>query len=205
MWWHVGENLLKISEPSGQDVQLAPRSRKQRFIVVGIALLALVVGLWAFLPAVNRWASASATVPMSRLRIATVTRADLVRDVSVEGRVIAAVSPTLYAPAAGTITLQVEAGASVTEGQLLARINSPELTNLLRQAQGSLERSSVQLQRQRIESRQQALEKRKEADLADVALVAAKREKRRADQRMRWQSFQFWTSKKHRTICATPS
>ena len=182
MWWHVGENLLKISEPSGQDVQLAPRSRKQRFIVVGIALLALVVGLWAFLPAVNRWASASATVPMSRLRIATVTRADLVRDVSVEGRVIAAVSPTLYAPAAGTITLQVEAGASVTEGQLLARINSPELTNLLRQAQGSLERSSVQLQRQRIESRQQALEKRKEADLADVALVAAKREKRRADQ-----------------------
>lgn len=119
---------------------------------------------------------------MDRLRIATVTRADLVRDVSVEGRVVAAVSPTLYAPAQGTITLLVDAGASVVEGQPLARVDSPELTNQLQQAQGSLERSAVQLQRQRIESRQQALEKRKEADLADVALVAAKREKRRADE-----------------------
>jgi HlyD family secretion protein len=36
------------------------------------------------------------------------------------------------------------------------------------------------LQRQHIQSRQQALEKRKAADLADVALVAAKREQRRA-------------------------
>jgi len=133
-------------------------------------------------PVVNRWASAGVTVSMDRLRIATVTRADLVRDVSVEGRVVAAVSPTLYAPAQGTITLLVDAGASVVEGQPLARVDSPELTNQLQQAQGSLERSAVQLQRQRIESRQQALEKRKEADLADVALVAAKREKRRADE-----------------------
>lgn len=134
------------------------------------------------MPVVNRWASAGVTVSMDRLRIATVTRADLVRDVSVEGRVVAAVSPTLYAPAQGTITLLVDAGASVVEGQPLARVDSPELTNQLQQAQGSLERSAVQLQRQRIESRQQALEKRKEADLADVALVAAKREKRRADE-----------------------
>ncbi|MDH5455776.1 MAG: efflux RND transporter periplasmic adaptor subunit, partial [Gammaproteobacteria bacterium] len=36
--------------------------------------------------------------------------------------------------------------------------------------------------RQRIESRQLALDKRKAADLADVALVAARREKRRADE-----------------------
>lgn len=122
------------------------------------------------------------TVSMDRLRIATVTRGDLVRDVSVEGRVVAAVSPTLYAPAQGTITLLVDAGATVAEGQPLARVDSPELASQLRQAQGSLERSAVQLQRQRIESRQQALEKRKEADLADVALVAAKREKRRADE-----------------------
>jgi HlyD family secretion protein len=40
----------------------------------------------------------------------------------------------------------------------------------------------MELERQRIESRQLALEKRKAADLADVALVAAKREKRRADE-----------------------
>jgi HlyD family secretion protein len=119
---------------------------------------------------------------MDRLRIATVERGKLVRDVSVQGRVVAAVSPTLYATASGTITLLVEAGAVVAEGQVLAEIVSPELTNTLQQAQSSLQQLSVQLERQRIESRQQALDKRKAADLADVALVAAKREKRRADE-----------------------
>ena len=133
-------------------------------------------------PAINRWANATVTVPLDRLRIATVTRDDLVRDVSVQGRVVAAVSPTLYAPAPGTITLMVDAGAVVKEGQVLATVDSPELTNQLKQAQSSQEQIAMQLERQRIESRQQALEKRKSADLADVALVAANREKRRADQ-----------------------
>jgi len=110
-----------------------------------------------------------------------VERGDLVRDVSVQGRVVAAISPTLYAPAAGSITLQVDAGASVEEGQILAVVDSPELASQLRQAQSTLDQQSVELDRQRIESRQRALEKQKQADLADVALVAAKREKRRAD------------------------
>jgi len=130
---------------------------------------------------VSRWSSGSATVPLDRLRIAEVVRADLVRDVSVQGRVVAAVSPTLYAPAAGTIDLRVEAGASVAQAQVLAVIDSPELENQLKQAEATLEEQSMELERQRIESRQLALEKRKSADLADVALVAAKREMRRAE------------------------
>jgi HlyD family secretion protein len=87
----------------------------------------------------------------------------------------------LYAAASGTITLLVEAGSTVDAGQVLASIDSPELSNQLGQAQSTLEQESIQLQRQRIESRQLALEKRKAADLAEVALIAAKREKRRAD------------------------
>lgn len=120
-------------------------------------------------------------MPLDRLRVAEVTRGDMVRDVSVQGRVVAAVSPTLYAPAAGSITLLVDAGATVTTGQVLATIDSPELDNQLQQAQSSLQQQSVELDRQRIESRQLALDKRKSADLANVALVAAQREKRRAD------------------------
>ena len=138
--------------------------------------------MWAVAPAVKRWATASVTVPRDRLRIATVVRDDLVRDVSVQGRVVAAVSPTLYAPAAGSITLNVEAGAAVKDGQVLAVVDSPELTNRLQQAEATLEQQTMELERQRIESRQLALEKRKAADLADVALIAAKREKRRADE-----------------------
>jgi len=148
----------------------------------GSILLLLLAVIWIAVPVVKRWASASITVPLDRLRTATVTRGDLIRDVSVQGRVIAAVSPTLYSTASGSITLFVEAGAAVEQGAILAAVDSPELTNALEQAQSTLEQLAMELERQRIESRQLALDRRKAADLADVALVAAKREKRRADE-----------------------
>lgn len=173
---------LKIADTSAQDVVLAPKSHKRRYLIGGSTLLVILVISWIIVPVINRWASATVTVPLERLRIAEVTRGDLVRDVSVQGRVIAAISPTLYAPAAGSITLQVEAGATVVEGQVLAVIDSPELTNKHQQAQAAQQQQAMEIERQRIESRQLALEKRKAADLAEVALVAAKREKRRADQ-----------------------
>jgi len=163
-------------------VQLAPKSSRNRNIIGGSALLLLLTLVWIAVPAVKRWSEADVSVPLERLRIASVVRADLVRDVSVQGRVVAAVSPTLYATAPGRISLNVEAGASVEKGQVLATIESPEIASLLEQSESSLEQQSMELERQRIESRQLALDKRKAADLADVALVAAKREKRRADE-----------------------
>jgi HlyD family secretion protein len=96
--------------------------------------------------------------------------------------VVAAVSPTLYSTAPGTITLHVEAGERVIEGQVVGIVESPDLANQLEQAESSLEQREVELQRQRIESRQLALDKRKAADLAKVSLTAADREKRRGDQ-----------------------
>ena len=133
-------------------------------------------------PSVKRWANATVSVPFERVRTATVTRGDLVRDVSVQGRVVAAVRPTLYATAPGTISLQVDAGERVLAGQVVATVDSPELTNQLQQAEASLAKRELDFERQRIESRQLALDKRKAADLAEIALVAARREKRRADE-----------------------
>lgn len=133
-------------------------------------------------PAVQRWANATVSVPFERVRTATVTRGNLVRDVSVQGRVVAAVRPTLYATSSGTITLQVEAGEQVVAGQVLATVDSPELTNQLEQAEAALAQRKLELDRQRIDMRQQLLEKRKTADLAEVAVVAARREMRRAEE-----------------------
>lgn len=173
--------MRKISDTSAQDIAIAPRRRRHRGVLGGIAVIVLSVAAWLLAPAFQRWARAGVTVDADRLRIATVTRGDLVRDVSAQGRVVASVSPTLYAPSAGTITLLVDAGASVSEGQVLARVFSPELENQLKQAGATRQQLEMQLERQRIQSRQEALEKRKAADLAEVALVAARREKRRAD------------------------
>lgn len=172
---------LKIADTSAQDIQLQPKSKRNRNIVSAGTLLVVITLIWMALPSFQRWSSASVTVPLERIRIASVVRADLVRDVSVQGRVVAAVSPTLYATAPGRITLLVEAGANVEKGEILATIDSPELASRLRQVQATLDQQSMELERQRIESRQSALDKRKAADLADVELVAAKREKRRAD------------------------
>ena len=142
----------------------------------------MIAGIVFVAPSVKRWADATVSVPFERVRTATVTRGDLVRDVSVQGRVVAAVRPTLYATAPGTISLQVDAGERVLAGQVVATVDSPELTNQLQQAEASLAKRELDFERQRIESRQLALDKRKAADLAEIALVAARREKRRADE-----------------------
>lgn len=177
-----GVRTLNIADTSAQDVQLEPRDpRRNQLIVAGIGVAVIASILFAA-PWVMRWANATVSVPYERVRMATVSRGDLIRDVSVQGRIVAAVRPTLYATASGSITLNVEAGEKVAAGQILAVVNSPELTNQLQQAEASLAQRKLELERQRIESRQLALEKRKEADLADVALVAAEREKRRADE-----------------------
>lgn len=163
-------------------MKLAPRDPRRKQLIIGGICVALVAAVWVAAPAVQRWANATVSVPADRVRTATVTRGDLVQDVSVQGRVVAAVSPTLYASAAGTITLEVTAGEQVLQGQVVATVVSPELTNQLQQAESAFEQRKMELERQRIEARQLALEKRKAADLADVALVAANREKRRADE-----------------------
>ena len=172
---------MKIADTSAQDValQVKPKTRQRLLIGAGAAVLVLVALL--AVPSLQRWAGSSTSVPRDRLRLAVVARADLVRDVSVQGRVVAAVSPSLFAPAGGTITLRVEAGAEVGEGQTLAVLESPELQSQLQQEQATLDSLSVELDRQRIETRQKVLDNRKDIDLTRVTLVAAERERRRAE------------------------
>jgi HlyD family secretion protein len=172
---------LKIADTSAQDVEVKAKPKSQQRFLIGASVLAAIIMVWYLLPSVQRWAGSSISVPRDRLRLAAVTRNDLVRDVSVQGRVVAAVSPSLFAPAAGTITLLVEAGASVEEGQPLALIDSPELQNRLQQEQATLDSLNVEFDRQRIETKQKALDNRKNIDLTNVTLIAAERERRRAE------------------------
>lgn len=172
---------MKIADTSQQDVLIEKGPNRTRWLIIaGVAMAMVLFSFWA-VPAVQRWAGNSITIPIERLRLAAVEVGDLVRDVSVQGRVVAAVSPTLFAPAEGTITMQVEAGSQVAENQVLAIIDSPELQNRLRREQATMDSLSVELDRQRIEARQKILDNQKNIDLARVALVAAERERRRAD------------------------
>ena len=172
-----------IADTSGQDERIdAGPQQRQRLIRAGaIAVAVVVVGfiVWPFL---SRWSEAGISVPKDRQRFATVSRGDFVRDVSVQGRVVAAVSPTLYASQTGTITFMVEAGDSVRAGDVLAAIESPEIENQLQQEEANLARLSIEVERNRIQQKQEKLANKKAVDLAQVALTAADREARRADQ-----------------------
>ena len=173
----------KIADTSGQDELIAPDSAAQRrrlvFTVGAIALLAALVA-WGW-PTVSRWVSAQESIARDRVRFATVTRGDLVRDLSVQGRVVAGVSPTLYAAQAGTITFMASAGDSVEAGQRLAVIDSPEVANRLQLEQARVSQLRVELERAGIATKQQMLTNQKVIDLASVQLTAARRESRRAD------------------------
>ena len=176
-----GHIKLKITDTSAQDVTIQATSKTRKWVLIGVGLLGFILLAGLAVPSLQRWAGSSISVPKDRLRLAVVARADLVRDVSVQGRVVAAISPSLFAPAVGTITLLVDAGAVVAEGQSLALLDSPELQNQLEQEQATLDRLSVELDRQRIETKQKALDNRKSIDLTNVTLIAAERERRRAE------------------------
>lgn len=171
-----------IKDTSDQDVSIAPTKNKSKKLFIFIVCLISIVGiLWQVAPAANRWSQAQKSVSLDRVRVATITRSDFVRDISVLGRVVAAVRPTVYSPADGTITLAVEAGHEVKKGQILAKLDSPELSNQLFQQQAILEKLQSSLARQKIQVKKQQLIDQKAVDLANVKLTTAKREKRRAD------------------------
>jgi len=166
-----------MRDTSAQDVAVddAPARRRRRRTWILAASGAALVLIFA-VPAVSRWAAADRSVDGSTLRVAEVTRGRFLSDVAVQGRVVAAVSPTLYAPAAGTVTLQVNAGDGVGAGQVVAVVAAPELVSEYERERSTLESLQAAYERQRIDARAQQAANRQTADLALVRLNAARRE-----------------------------
>ena len=94
-----------IRDTSTQDEVIdRPGALSRRRLIAGVSL-AVLVGAGVLLgPAIGRWSSAEHTVVRERLRLSTVERGDLERDVTAQGVVVAAVKPTLFSPAAGVVT-----------------------------------------------------------------------------------------------------
>jgi HlyD family secretion protein len=170
-----------IRDTSAQDVLLVKNSRgkwlKWAIPLTIVAVLAALLG-----PVLSTWLSAEASVTADRIRTAIVARGDLVRDLSVQGRVVAAVSPTLYNPATGTVTLKVLPGDSVTLGQILATVDSPEVRSEYMQELSTLDTLNAELAREKIQARKAQVTSKQTIDLARVKLTATEREMRRAEE-----------------------
>ncbi|MBX5460069.1 MAG: HlyD family efflux transporter periplasmic adaptor subunit [Steroidobacteraceae bacterium] len=175
----IGEPSIR--DTSAQDVVIDPapaRRRRRTLLIIGIAAGLAFLTVFAFL--VRSWASSSVAVPRERVRIAEVVRGPFVSDVAAQGTVVVANNPTLFAAAMGTVTFHVRAGDSVTEGQVLATVDSPSLKSEYAREKATLDALVVELERARIETRRQILQNRQNADLATTRVRATERELERA-------------------------
>ncbi|MGH8085402.1 MAG: efflux RND transporter periplasmic adaptor subunit [Lysobacter sp.] len=171
---------MSIRDTSGQDQvlgQASPLARKRRNWLLGGAAGLVVLLLLGWL--VTGWSAGSRSFDGDRVRIAEVTRGDLVRDISADGRVIAANSPTLYAIAGGTVTLDVVAGDVVEKGEALAVIDSPELRSELAQEQATLASLEAEAGRANLDAQIARSAARQNLDKAEIDRQAAERDLQR--------------------------
>lgn len=169
-----------IRDTSLQDALLTPppaQKIKRRALLAGgaVALAALAVFL------LSNWSASERSVSASRLRIAEVGRGTLVRDASVNGRVVAAVSPTLFSTAPAIVNLKVAAGDTVKKGDVLAVLESPDLSDALKREQSTYEQLKAEVARQQILSRKQKLLAQREAETAEIERLSAQRTLERYD------------------------
>lgn len=166
--------MIRDTSSSMDHVVAGPRWTRAQWIAAAIAA-ALILAAIVLLPAVRRWSRADRAVDATTVRFATVTRGDLQRDIAVQGRVVAALHPTLFASGQGVISLRTRAGAGVRRGDTLAVIDGPELRSQLSQAQSQLASLRADSERQKIVARQTDLRNRQQVDLLAVRFEAAKR------------------------------
>ncbi|MFY8273199.1 efflux RND transporter periplasmic adaptor subunit [Pseudoalteromonas sp. SSDWG2] len=167
-----------IRDTQAQDTVIAKQSNRSRYwAVLGVCAVVALVSA-SYLGASH--GNTSMSLERAALKLAPVTRGDLVRDIATTGFIVAANAPQVYSSAQGYVQLLVNPGDEVSQGQLIAKVNSPELTNELKQQQSELQRLTNELSRKELQVRRDTLTLVKTLDMAEVTLNAANREHRRA-------------------------
>ncbi|KAA1161047.1 HlyD family efflux transporter periplasmic adaptor subunit [Pseudoalteromonas fuliginea] len=166
-----------IKDTSAQDVQVkAPMNYKKYAVITAVIFIVASTIAYIFLTS----HSAKSSISRSKVQVAKVHVKALIRDIAASGKIVAANAPKIYSPERGFIDLKVKAGDTVKQGDTLALLQSPELTNELKQQESVLKRLQGEQQRQHLQARRQTLTLNKTLDMAQVELNAAERENRRA-------------------------
>src|ERR1700683_3929051 len=171
---------LSCRDPSTQKPEMEPKNPLKRYrfaLVAGAIAAALLIALIVVL---MRYSGAGVSVDRSRVSIATVERGNFIRDISADGQVVAAVSPTLYANALGTVTLKVHAGDTVAKGQVLAVVDSPDLTAKLSQEEATLARLRLDWEDATLNAEHTLSQLRDAYNQAEVDQKTAQRERDRS-------------------------
>src|SRR5271167_3561712 len=169
-----------LRDTSAQDRVIEPKSALKRYRKIILAAVAVAAALIVLAAYLMRYSGAGVSVDRARVAVATVERGSFVRDIAADGQVVAAVSPTLYANALGTVTLKAHAGDTVVKGQVLAVVDSPDLTAKMLQEDATLAGLRLDWQRATLEADHKLAQLRDNYDQAQVDLKTAQRERDRS-------------------------
>ncbi|MGO9935403.1 MAG: efflux RND transporter periplasmic adaptor subunit [Steroidobacteraceae bacterium] len=169
-----------LRDTSAQDRVIEPQSPLRRHRNIIIAVLAAALALIVLAVYLMRYSGAGVSVDRARVGVATVERGSFVRDIAADGQVVAAVSPTLYANSLGTVTLKAHAGDTVVKGQVLAVVDSPDLTAKLSQEEATLAGLHTDWQRATLEADHRLAQLHDAYAQAQVDLKTAQRERDRS-------------------------
>jgi HlyD family secretion protein len=171
---------IMLRDTSAQDRVIEPKNPLQRHRKIIIAALAGIAVLGVLIFTLMKYSGAGVSVDRARVSIATVERGNFVRDIAADGQVVAAVSPTLYANALGTVTLKVHAGDTVAKGQVLAVVDSPDLTAKMSQEEATLVGLRLDWQRATLDAEHKLSQLRDVYNQAEVDQKTAQRERDRS-------------------------
>jgi HlyD family secretion protein len=171
--------MSMIADTQSQDETILVANKKfsKKLMLI---LLVISTLLYLAFPTFSRWYSSIPSVASDSLTIASVIRGDLVRDVAVSGKAVAANAPQLYNTEEGQITLLAKPGETVKQNQIIARVVSPELEALIKQQESTLQQLSITTNRGILEDKVAQLDLESNMNTAQSALNVAKREKQRA-------------------------
>jgi HlyD family secretion protein len=172
--------MSMIADTQSQDetILAVKKNFPKKLILI---LLIILTFLYIGFPTFSQWYSSTPSVDSDNLTIGSVIRGDLVRDVAVSGKAVAANAPQLYNTEIGQITLLVKPGETVKKNQIVARVVSPELDALIKQQESTLEQLSINSNRGILEDKVAQLDLESNMNTAQSALNVAKREKQRAE------------------------
>ena len=170
------ENTVVLPDTQRQDRILERRGFPVRKRRLAIVLLSLIAGLAALIAAMLHFSGAQSSVERSRVTIGAVTRGSFVRDVVADGQVVAAVSPTLYASSAGTVALKVHAGDAVEKDQIVAVIDSPDLSAKLSREDATIQSLRIDWQRARLDADRKLAQLRDAYRQAEIDRKTSERE-----------------------------
>lgn len=169
-----------IEGTSGQDeVVITSNKLALKKILLGISLFCALS--YIIFPTLSQWYSSIPSVDSKSINIETVIRGDLIRDVVVSGKAVAANAPQLYSTEIGKITLLAKPGEAVALNQIVARLMSPELDALIKQQQSTLEQLSINANRGVLADKEAQLNLESNMNAAQSELNVAKREFQRAE------------------------